>query len=121
MRRRPGIDYDDHHRHSHYIHDLERGSAGLRSEGAGTLIALIARWHRKGDPDPSELGDLECKGDGERLLLLYGVIRLVEQLERSRDGSIATVQIDDREPCVILRPVTDGGPQSDASVAIWSA
>ncbi len=113
------IDYDDHHRHSHYM-ILSAGLPGFDPRELA-LIALIARWHRKGDPDPSELGDLERKGDGQRLLLLCGVIRLVEQLERSRDGSITTVDIDDREPCVILRPVTDGGPQSDASVAIWSA
>ena len=85
------------------------------------LIALVARWHRKGDPNPSQLGDLERKGDGKRLLLLCGVIRVAEQLERSRDGSIAAVDVDDREPCVILGPVADGGPRSDASVAIWSA
>jgi len=113
------IGYDDHHRHSRYL-ILSAGLPGFDPRELA-LIALIARWHRKGDPDPSELGDLECKGDGERLLLLCGVIRLAEQLERSRDGSITAVQIDDREPCLILRPVTDDRPQSDPSVAIWSA
>ena len=113
------IDYDDHHRHSHYL-ILNAGLPGFDPREL-ELIALIARWHRKGDPDPSELGDLERKGDGERLLLLCGVIRLAEQLERSRDGSVTAVELDDREPCVILRPVTDGGPRSDPSVAIWSA
>jgi len=113
------IDYDDHHHHSHYLIE----SAGLPGfdPRERELIALIARWHRKGDPDPSELGDLKRKRDHERLLLLCGVIRLAEQLERSRDSSIATVELDDREPCLILRPVTDGDPQSDPSVAIWSA
>jgi len=113
------IDYDDHHRHSHYL-ILNAGLPGYDPRELA-LIALIARWHRKGDPDPSELGDLERKGDGERLLLLCGVIRLAEQLERSRDGSVAAVEVDDREPCVILRPVTGGGPRSDPNVAIWSA
>ncbi|HEV2058948.1 MAG TPA: Ppx/GppA phosphatase family protein [Solirubrobacteraceae bacterium] len=113
------IGYDDHHRHSHYM-ILSAGLPGFDPRELA-LIALIARWHRKGDPDPSELGDLKRKGDGARLLLLCGVIRLAEQLERSRDGSIAAVEVDDREPCVILRPMTDGGPRSDPSVAIWSA
>ncbi len=113
------IDYDDHHRHSHYM-ILHAGLPGFDPREL-ELIALIARWHRKGDPDPSELGDLERKGDGTRLLLLCGVIRLAEQLERSRDGSVAKVELDDREPCLILRPVTDGGTRSDPSVAIWSA
>ncbi|MDQ6775992.1 MAG: HD domain-containing protein, partial [Actinomycetota bacterium] len=113
------IDYDGHHRHSHYM-ILHAGLPGFDPREL-ELIALIARWHRKGGPDPSALGDLERKGDGKRLLLLCGVIRLAEQLERSRDGSVGAVELDDREPCVILRPVPDGGTRSDLSVAIWSA
>ena len=34
---------------------------------------------------------------------------------------MAAVELDDREPCVILQVVTDGAPGSDPSVAIWSA
>ena len=113
------IDYDDHHHHSHYL-IVNAGLPGFDPREL-ELIALIARWHRKGDPDPSELGALEKKGDGDRLKLLCGVIRLAEQLERSRDRAVAAVELADREPCVILQLVTDGGPPSDTSVAIWSA
>lgn len=113
------IDYDDHHHHSHYL-IVNVGLPGFDPREL-KLIALIARWHRKGDPDPSELGELEDKGDGPRLLLLCGVIRLAEQLERSRDGSVAAVELDDRESVVILRLVARAGPRSDPSVAIWSA
>ncbi len=110
------IDYDDHHRHSHYLIE----SAGLPGFDPRELelVALIARWHRKGDPDPSALGDLKRKGDADRLMVLSGVIRLAEQLERSRDGSVAGVELEDRESCVILRAVTSGDPGSDPSVAM---
>jgi exopolyphosphatase / guanosine-5'-triphosphate,3'-diphosphate pyrophosphatase len=113
------VGYDDHHHHSHYL-IVNAGLPGFDPREV-ELIALIARWHRKGEPDPSALGDLAKKGDGERLQLLCGVIRLAEQLERSRDQSVAAVEIDDREPCVIVQVVTDGAPGSDPSVAIWSA
>ena len=113
------IDYDDHHRHSHYL-ILSAALPGFDPRELA-LIALIARWHRKGEPDPSELGDLESKGDDERLQLLCGVIRLAEQLERSRDQSVIDVELEDRDSCVILRAVTSGGPGADTSVAIWSA
>jgi len=111
------IDYDDHHRHSHYL-ILHAGLPGFDPRELD-LIALIARWHRKGDPDPSELGDLTRKGDGDRLLVLSGVIRMAEQLERSRDRSVSAVELEDGKRGVTLRALTARG--SDASVAIWSA
>ena len=111
------IDYDDHHRHSHYL-ILHAGLPGFDPRELD-LIALIARWHRKGDPDPSELGDLTRKGDGDRLLVLSGVIRMAEQLERSRDRSVSAVELEDGKRGVTLRALTTRG--SDASVAIWSA
>ena len=112
------IDYDDHHRHSHYLIE----SSGLPGFDPRELelVALIARWHRKGDPDSSALGDLKRKGDTDRLMVLCGVIRLAEQL-RSRDQSVAGVELEDRDSCVILRAVTSDDPGSDPSVAMWSA
>ena len=56
------IDYDDHHRHSHYL-ILNAGLPGFTPREL-VLIGLIARYHRKGEPDASELGDLAEKGDG---------------------------------------------------------
>ena len=113
------IDYDDHHRHSHYL-ILNAGLPGFDPRELD-LIALIARWHRKGDPDASELGDRERKDDRDRLLVLSGVIRLAEQLERSRDRSVAAVELEAGKRRVTVRAVTDAGGGSDPSVAIWSA
>ncbi|HEV2724336.1 MAG TPA: HD domain-containing protein, partial [Thermoleophilaceae bacterium] len=113
------IDYDDHHRHSHYLIQ-HTGLPGFDPREL-ELVALVARWHRKGDPDVSALGDLERKGDSDRLLLLCGVIRLAEQLERSRDRSVASVELEHHKSRVTLRAVTDGNSESDPSVAIWSA
>src|SRR5215210_658678 len=84
------------------------------------LIGLIARYHRKGDPDASELGDRERKGDQRRLEVLCGVIRLAEQLERSRDQAVAAVDIAVQDGKVTIEPRADGAG-GDTSVAIWSA
>jgi exopolyphosphatase/guanosine-5'-triphosphate,3'-diphosphate pyrophosphatase len=113
------IDYDDHHRHSHYL-ILSTGLPGFGPRELD-LIALIARFHRKGEPDADELGDLKRKGDDRRLLLLSAIIRLAEQLERSRDGSVSSVEVDAGKRGVTLRPVTNSDGATDASVAIWSA
>jgi exopolyphosphatase / guanosine-5'-triphosphate,3'-diphosphate pyrophosphatase len=109
------IDYDDHHRHSHYL-ILHAGLPGFTPREL-VLIALIARYHRKGDPDPSDLGDLAERGDAERLRLLCGVIRVAEQLERSRDQSVATVAVSASDGAVRLEAEGSG----DQTVAIWAA
>lgn len=109
------VDYDDHHKHSHYL-ILNSGLPGF-SPRELVLIGLIARWHRKGDPDPSGLGSLERPGDRGRLNVLCGVIRLAEQLERSRDQSVSSVRLAAEDGLVRLEARASG----DASVALWSA
>jgi len=111
------IDYDDHHRHSHYL-ILSSGLPGF-SPRELVLVGLIARYHRKGDPDVSELGDLARAGDGHRLRLLCGIIRLAEQLERSRDRAIRAVRVASEDGAVALEAQTD--PRRDPSVPIWAA
>jgi exopolyphosphatase/guanosine-5'-triphosphate,3'-diphosphate pyrophosphatase len=111
------IDYDDHHRHSHYL-ILNAGLPGF-SPRELVLIGLIARYHRKGDPDASELGDLEEKGDAARLRLLCAVIRLAEQLERSRDRSVRTVRVGSTNGAITLEAETD--TRGDPTVGIWAA
>jgi exopolyphosphatase / guanosine-5'-triphosphate,3'-diphosphate pyrophosphatase len=112
------IDYDDHHRHSYYL-ILHAGLPGFTPREL-VLIGLIARYHRKGEPDPADLADLERKGDKRKLQVLCGVIRLAEQLERSRDQSVAAVGIDVQDGKVTLEPRANG-TGGDTSVAIWSA
>ena len=111
------VNYDDHHRHSHYL-TLNAGLPGFTPREL-ILIGLIARYHRKGTPELTELGDLAEPGDGERLRLLCGVIRLAEQLERSRDRAIADVRVSANGNAVALEAITD--PARDATVPIWAA
>jgi exopolyphosphatase/guanosine-5'-triphosphate,3'-diphosphate pyrophosphatase len=111
------VDYDDHHKHSHYL-ILNAGLPGFSPREVG-LVALVARYHRKGEPDVSELGPLARKRDGERVALLSGIIRLAEQLERSRDRSVGAVRLDAANGRVRLVP--EAGADPGAGVAIWSA
>jgi exopolyphosphatase / guanosine-5'-triphosphate,3'-diphosphate pyrophosphatase len=111
------VNYDDHHRHSHYL-TLNAGLPGFTPREL-ILIGLIARYHRKGAPDASELGDLAEPGDEHRLDLLCGVIRLAEQLERSRDRAITDVRVTANGSTVSL--AADADPSRDATVPIWAA
>jgi exopolyphosphatase/guanosine-5'-triphosphate,3'-diphosphate pyrophosphatase len=109
------VDYDDHHKHSRYL-ILNARLPGFTPRELH-LIALIARYHRKGDPDVSELGKLARKDDDQRLAVLAGTIRLAEQLERSRDQSVTAVRVRSDNGTVQIEPEAP----ADADVAIWSA
>jgi exopolyphosphatase / guanosine-5'-triphosphate,3'-diphosphate pyrophosphatase len=111
------IDYEYHHRHSHYL-ILNAGLPGFDPREL-LLIGLVARYHRKGDPDASELDGLAQPGDEERLRLLCAIIRLAEQLERSRDGAIRGVGVAAANGRVTLAP--DADPARDTTVPIWAA
>ena len=65
----------------------------------------------------SEFGDLAREGDDDLLALLSGIIRLAEQLERSRDRSVAGVRLTPANGAIRI----DAETRRDASVAIWSA
>jgi exopolyphosphatase/guanosine-5'-triphosphate,3'-diphosphate pyrophosphatase len=111
------IDYEDHHRHSHYM-ILNAGLPGFTPREL-VLVGLIARYHRKGDPDASELRELTEPGDEERLRLLCALIRLAEQFERSRDGAIRRVSVGTQNGTVML--AADPDPARDPTVPIWAA
>jgi exopolyphosphatase / guanosine-5'-triphosphate,3'-diphosphate pyrophosphatase len=111
------VDYDDHHKHSQYL--IQNASLPGFSPRELLLIALIARYHRKGDPDTGELGPLAKKGDARRLGLLAGIIRLAEQLERSRNQSVRAVHVHSEDGRVLVEADAERGP--DAGVAIWAA
>jgi exopolyphosphatase / guanosine-5'-triphosphate,3'-diphosphate pyrophosphatase len=109
------VHYDDHHKHSRYL-ILSSGLPGFDQREL-ELISLIARYHRKGDPDVSPLGALARDGDDERLALLAGIIRVAEQLERGRDQTVRDLKVTSENGSVVVRAKAD----EDDAVAIWSA
>jgi exopolyphosphatase/guanosine-5'-triphosphate,3'-diphosphate pyrophosphatase len=109
------VDYDDHHKHSRYL-VLNAGLPGFTPREVG-LVAQMTRYHRKGSPGFGELAPLMRDGDEELLARGAALLRLAEQLERSRDQLVqeARVRVDDGE--VRLELVAGG----DVSVALWAA
>src|SRR5437588_658826 len=96
------VDYDDHHKHSRYL--IENAGLPGFTPREVVLVALIARYHRKGTPDASELGKLAKKSDESRLAILSGMVRLAEQLERSRDGAVRAVRVESENGRIRLQP-----------------
>jgi exopolyphosphatase/guanosine-5'-triphosphate,3'-diphosphate pyrophosphatase len=109
------VDYDDHHKHSRYL-VLNAGLPGY-SPREVALIGQAVRYHRKGMPSLGPFGSIAAKDDEDRLHRMSALLRLAEDLERSRDQLVreAHVSLDDGSVRVGL--VTD----DDARVALWAA
>jgi exopolyphosphatase / guanosine-5'-triphosphate,3'-diphosphate pyrophosphatase len=109
------VDYDDHHRHSRYL-ILNAGLPGFAPREVA-LIAQIARYHRKGTPSLGELRPLMRKGDQDLLDRCSALLRVAEQLERSRDQSVHEARVEVEDGRVRLALVAD----EEVPVARWAA
>jgi exopolyphosphatase / guanosine-5'-triphosphate,3'-diphosphate pyrophosphatase len=102
------VDYDDHHKHSRYL-ILNAGLPGF-SPVEVAIIAQAARYHRKGTPDPGPLRALFGDGDSERLDRCAVLLRLAEDLERSRDQLVRGTRLELHDGEVELQLIADGDP-----------
>jgi exopolyphosphatase / guanosine-5'-triphosphate,3'-diphosphate pyrophosphatase len=109
------IDYDDHHKHSRYL-ILNGGLPGFTPVETA-IIAQAARYHRKGMPSPGPMAPLFGEGDIERLNRCAALLRLAEDLERSRDQLVRGTDIELEDGSVRLRLIADGDP----AVPRWAA
>jgi exopolyphosphatase/guanosine-5'-triphosphate,3'-diphosphate pyrophosphatase len=109
------VDYDDHHKHSRYL-ILNGGLPGFTPREVA-LIALMARYHRKGDPTIGEDEPLMREGDGELLDRCAALLRLAEHLDRGRDQQVYATQLATEDGVVRLDLLADGDP----TLARWSA
>ncbi|HTZ86044.1 MAG TPA: Ppx/GppA phosphatase family protein [Solirubrobacteraceae bacterium] len=109
------VDYDDHHKHSRYL-ILNAGLPGFTPIEVA-IIAQAARYHRKGMPDPGPLRALFGAGDAARLDRCAVLLRLAEDLERSRDQLVRRTQIELHENEVELRLIAEG----ESAVPRWAA
>jgi exopolyphosphatase/guanosine-5'-triphosphate,3'-diphosphate pyrophosphatase len=109
------VDYDDHHKHSRYL-ILNAGLPGF-SPRETALIGQMARYHRKGTPTLGQFSALGRKGDEGLLNRCAAVLRLAEQLERSRDQAVDRVDVQIENGRVELRLEA----HEDVSIARWAA
>jgi exopolyphosphatase/guanosine-5'-triphosphate,3'-diphosphate pyrophosphatase len=109
------VDYDDHHKHSRYL-ILSAGLPGY-SPREVAVIAQAVRYHRKGNPDPGPLGALFGKRDVARLDRCAVLLRLAEDLERSRDQVVRQAHVTVKDSEVELRLIAEG----EVLVPQWAA
>jgi exopolyphosphatase / guanosine-5'-triphosphate,3'-diphosphate pyrophosphatase len=109
------IDYDDHHKHSRYL-VLNAGLPGF-SQREMALIGQAVRYHRKGMPSIGPFEPIAEKGDDSRLDRISALLRLAEDLERSRDQEVRAAHVAVDDGAVRLDLESD----SDVRVARWAA
>jgi exopolyphosphatase / guanosine-5'-triphosphate,3'-diphosphate pyrophosphatase len=109
------VDYDDHHKHSRYL-VFNSGLPGWDQREVA-LIGQAVRYHRKGMPSLGPFDSIADKGDDDRLARMSALLRLGEDLERSRDQLVRDAHVAVDNGRVRLDLVSD----SDAPVARWAA
>ena len=109
------VDYDDHHKHSRYL-ILNAGLPGYSTRQTA-LIGQIARYHRKGSPGLGEYAAIAHKGDDALVVRSSALLRVAEQLERSRDRAVRDAHMDATADTVRLRLESGDG----APLARWAA
>jgi exopolyphosphatase / guanosine-5'-triphosphate,3'-diphosphate pyrophosphatase len=109
------IDYDDHHKHSRYL--ILNGALPGFAPVETAIIAQAARYHRKGMPVPGPMAALFGDGDAERLDRCATLLRLAEDLERSRDQLVRSTSIALAGDEVQLRLIAHG----ESAVPRWAA
>lgn len=109
------IDYDDHHKHSRYL--ILNGSLPGFAPVETAIIAQAARYHRKGMPAPGPMAALFDAGDTAILDRCATLLRLAEDLERSRDQLVRDTSLELSGDGVELRLIADG----ESAVPRWAA
>ncbi|MCW2968536.1 MAG: Ppx/GppA family phosphatase [Solirubrobacteraceae bacterium] len=98
------VGFDNRHKHARYL-VMDEGLPGFDREATAT-IAQIVRYMPKGAPEPDT-----------RVELLAGVLRVAEQLERTRSCDVDGVEVRVEKKRITVIADT----RADASVSVWAA
>ncbi len=109
------VGYDGHDRHSQTLIEYN-GLAGFTPREIA-LIALLARYHRKGEPDIKPYELILKNSDRELLLRLAAILRLAEFLERGRTATVDDVILNWDANTLRMTLIADIHPM----VEIWQA
>ncbi len=110
------ISYERHHRHSYYL--IKNGGLRGFEPHEVEVIALVARYHRRGAPKRTHEGYGALPRPLRRTVrILASLVRLSEGLDRTRNQMIRDVDVVPREEKVIVRLTVRG----DAELEVWAA
>ena len=109
------ISYARHHRHSYYL--IKNGDLRGFHPDEIEVIALVARYHRRGTPKRSHEEYAGLSSSLRRTVrTLASILRVAESLDRSHAQSISGLELRDRGEDVLLQVHTG----SDAELEVWA-
>ncbi len=108
------ISHSAHHKHTYYIVRHSEQLTGF-TEHERELLALVARYHRKGIPsDKHETFAPLRKKDKRLVRILAGLLRVAIGLDRSHRGLVADVSVTGTDDGLVITPLAAIEPESES-------
>jgi exopolyphosphatase / guanosine-5'-triphosphate,3'-diphosphate pyrophosphatase len=109
------ISYERHHRHSYYL--IRNGDLRGFDPDEIEVVALVARYHRRGLPKRSHDEYSRLPSPLRRTVrTLASILRVAESLDRSHTQTISGLDFRDRGDDALLQLRTSG----DAELEVWA-
>jgi exopolyphosphatase / guanosine-5'-triphosphate,3'-diphosphate pyrophosphatase len=109
------ISYERHHRHSYYL--IRNGDLRGFDPDEIEVVALVARYHRRGTPKRSHEEYARLPSPLRRTVrTLSSILRVAESLDRSHTQTISGLDFRDRGDDALLLAHTTG----DAELEVWA-
>ena len=111
------ISYERHNRHSYYL--IKNGDLRGFEPDEIDVIALVARYHRRGTPKRAHEEYASLSPSLRRTVrTLASILRVAESLDRSHAQVISHLEVQDRGDEALLLQLRTSG---DAELEIWAA
>jgi exopolyphosphatase/guanosine-5'-triphosphate,3'-diphosphate pyrophosphatase len=109
------ISYARHHRHSYYL--IRNGDLRGFDPNEIEVMALVARYHRRGTPKRSHAEYAHLPAALRRTVrTLASILRVAESLDRSHTQTISGLDLRDRGDDVLMQVRT----ATDAELEVWA-
>ncbi len=110
------ISYSRHHKHSYYL--IKNGDLRGFEPDEVEVMALTARYHRRGTPKKGHLGYGDLAAPLRRTVrTLAALLRLAEGLDRSHQQSVSDVLLSPIDSALFVRL----GARGDTELELWAA
>jgi exopolyphosphatase/guanosine-5'-triphosphate,3'-diphosphate pyrophosphatase len=109
------ISYSAHHKHSYYL--IKNGDLRGFHPDEIEVMALVARYHRRGTPRRSHDEYAQLSSRLRRTVrILSSILRVAESLDRSHAQPISGLEVNDRGADIVLTLHSSG----DSELEVWA-